>query len=137
MDHKITKSLRKFMGALSVVPEHQLHCLNTVFEMFLDQSLDSAIRLTLMDRFLCHMILGSTKDTVIKFYASHIVKIEQLLDTPYGLEMSEFRLEQAFTSRTGGFQLVETLVAILTRAEICDAKNPIVIAKFGKLHLII
>lgn len=131
MDHKIIKSLQKF--AASLASQHQLHCLNTVFEMFLNQSLDSAIRLVLMDRFLSHLILNSTKETVIQFYACRILKFEQLLDTPYGLELSEFKLEQAFTSRIGGFQLLEILAATFTREELCDRTSPILIAKFGKL----
>lgn len=130
MDHKITQSIRKFMTLLKI--EHQLNCLNKVFEMFTSISFDATIRTALMKRFLSHMILSSDKDTVIQFYALHIRKIEQLLDTPYGLELSEFRLEQAFTSRIGAYELLEILIVILTRDEICDINCPIVIAKCGK-----
>lgn len=130
MDHKIVQSIRKFMVSLKA--EHQLNGLNKVFEMFTSISFDSTIRTALMKRFLSHMILSSDKDTVIKFYEQHIRKIEQLLDTPYGLELSEYRLQQAFTSRIGAFELLEILSMILTRDEICDTTNPILIAKFGE-----
>lgn len=130
MDQQIVQSLTKFMGSLK--PEQQMICLNKVFEMFSSTSLDATIRMALMKRFLSPMILSSTKETVIQFYALHIRKIEQLLETPYGLDMSDFKLEQAFTSRIGGFQLLEQLVAIVTREEICDRTCPIVVAKFGK-----
>lgn len=131
MDHKIVKTLTKFTGSLA--PQHQLHCLSTVFEMFRNISLDSDIRLSLMERFLSHLILNSSKETVIQFYATQLSKIEDLLNTSYGLEMSEFKIKKAFTSRSGGFKLLEILSAILTREEICDKESPIFIAKFGKL----
>lgn len=131
MHHKIIESVRKFM--VTSESEHQLHCLNTVYGMFSSKSFDSGIRAVLMKRFLSQMILNSAKEVIIQFYAAHILKIEQLLESPYGLEMSKFRLEQAFTSRIGGFELLEILSAILTRDEICDTTCPIVIAKFGKI----
>lgn len=129
MDDKIIQSIQKFMSSLK--PDHQLHCLNKIFEMFINISFDAAIRVALMKRFLSHMILSSTKNTVVQFYALNMRKIEQLLETPYGLEMSEFKLEQAFTSRIGCLELLEILILILTREEICDKNCPVLIAKFG------
>lgn len=130
MEHKIIKSVQKFMVQLESV--HQSHCLNTVFEMFTNRSFDPAIRMVIMNRFISYMIVSSTKETVTKFYAEHIVAIGELLDTPYSLTgMKEYQLQQAFTSRIGGFQLLESLIAIFTRKEICDKNSPILIAKFG------
>lgn len=134
MDHKIVESLKKFMTLLK--SEQQLNCLNNVFEMFSSNSFDADIRMAFMKRFLSQMLLGSSKETVIQFYAQHILKIEKLLDAPYGLNMSEFKLEQAFTSRTGGFELLEMMVAILTREDITDPKCPILVAKFGKCSIL-
>lgn len=134
MDHKIVRTVRKFMNSLKL--EHQLHCLNKVFEMFVSNSFDSTIRTAVMKRFLSHMILSSGKDTVIQFYTTHIRTIEQLIDTPYRLQMSDYKLQQSFTSRIGAFELLEVLIMILTREEICDKTCPILIAKFGKFSFL-
>lgn len=128
--YKIIECVRKFMAAIEL--KHQLNCLNLVFDLFLSRSYDPAVRTTILKRIFLEMLLSSAKNVVVQFYATHIRAVEQLLETPYGLEMSEFRLEQAFTSRIGGFELLETLIAILTREEICDKTCPIVVAKFGK-----
>lgn len=130
MEHKIIESVQKFMGELE--SEHQLHCLNMVFEMFTNRSLDPAIRMVIMKRFVSSMILSSTKEMVTEFYSNRITAIGDLIDTPYNLTMKEFQLEQAFTSRIGGYQLLENLSAIFTRDEICNKTFKILVAKFGK-----
>ncbi|XP_055310881.1 DNA-dependent protein kinase catalytic subunit-like [Sitodiplosis mosellana] len=134
MDQKIVQSVQKFITSLKA--EHQLNCLNNVFEMFNSISFDSTIRTALMKRFLSHMILSSDKETITQFYTLHIRKIEQLLETPYGLHQSDYKLEQAFTSRIGGFQLLEILVVIFAYNEIIDKKFPVLIAKMGGAHKI-
>lgn len=130
MHNQIVENLEKFMTTQK--SENQLHCLNMVFDMFTKNAHDPAIRMVLMKRFLTHMIMSSLKETIIQFYASHIRQIEGLLEAPYGRQMVKYKLEQAFTSRIGGFELLEILVAILTNDEICDKNCAIVIAKFGK-----
>lgn len=116
----------------SLKSEHQLHCLNKVFEMFVSNSFDSTIRTAVMKRFLSHMILSSDKNTVIQFYTTHIRTIDKLIETPYRLQMSDYKLQQAFTSRIGVFELLEVLIMILTLGEIIDKTCPILIAKFGE-----
>lgn len=130
LNNRIIEEVRMFMRLIET--KHQLYCLNYVFELFASRSHDPAIRTVLMKRFLLEMIPNSAKDVVVEFYAMHIRTIEQLLETPYGLDMPEFKLNQAFTSRIGAFEMLETLIALLTREEICQRTCPIVIAKFGK-----
>lgn len=130
MEYRIIESIQKFIGQLESL--HQLYCLNMVFEMFINKSLDPAIRMVIMKRFVSYMILSSSKEVVTQFYSEHISTIGDLLDTPYSLTMKEFQLEQAFTSRIGGYQLLENLSAIFTREEICKTDFPILVAKFGK-----
>ncbi|XP_031631692.1 DNA-dependent protein kinase catalytic subunit-like [Contarinia nasturtii] len=129
MDRQIVQSTRKFMSSLK--PNHQLYCLNKVFEMFCGLNFDAAIRTVLMERFLSHMILSSTKDIVAQFYAENIQKIELLLETQYTLNMSDYKLEQAFTSRIGVFKLIEIIIMIFVRHEICDKNFPVLRAKYG------
>lgn len=130
MDQNITRSLHKFITALA--PEHQLQCLNTVFGLFLNSSLEASERLVRLNRFLTPLIFGSTKGSVCHFYASHIHDIETLLSTSYEQMMPGVSPVQAFTSRIGGWKLLEILSATLTRDELCDTESTIAFSKFGR-----
>lgn len=135
MDQKIVQSIRKFMGGLK--SEHQLYCMNKVFDMFYGLNFDAAIRTVLMERFLTHMILSSAKDVIAQFYGENIRKIETLLDSPYTLNMTDYKIEQVFTSRIGGFKLVEILIMVFERREICDKNFPALKARCGKTIFVI
>lgn len=133
MDDKITKAVQQFMTDNPT--EVQLHCLRSAFDKFKTGGYDAAIRTTLMNRFLWTMLMYATKEAITKFYEEFIRKIEELLETDYNLQLSEYRLQQAFTSRIGGLQLLEVMVLAIPRDELRNKSNPIVIAKFGKLFL--
>lgn len=133
MGHKIQKTLIKFM--LSLKSDIQMKCLTEVFKLFNDLQLNPSNRLSILRRYLLQMIRNSSLETIIQFYTLNLKEIDRFLKTDYDFTMSDYRLEQAFTTRIGALELLEVMVSILPVHHFNDTKSSIVLAIFREYSI--
>lgn len=131
MEWKIQEAIGKYMQHQSV--EQQVNSLTIPFRIFCDTTIDPGNRASFVKRFMLSMIRNSSVDAIVLFYAEHIKQIVGLADKCYGFGTTKWDIEHAFTSRMGGYELIEAMIGMVRKERITDIHCPIGISLLGKL----
>lgn len=126
MHHQIMTNIEQATRSLS--KDECMVCLDMVFGVFNSEQLEPRFRITVLERFLKPMLRAASNDGANEFYKAHIRTILELCKCECRTDVNDFKLEHAFTSRIGGFELLELLVAVVPAEQIEDKNGAIPIA---------
>lgn len=128
LEYKITEHVKLFVKSKCVDNEQLLCALNIPYNLFMKDSYDTSVRLSILRRFQLPMIRASSLEATVLFFADHIKEIEKWCDERYKEQTSDWKIEQALTTRICAYELIEVMMGVLPTHNLRD----ISIALLGK-----
>lgn len=134
LEYKINEHVRSFVQHVSVDSEKLLRALNIPFSLFATTQHDPSVRLLILRRFQLPMIRNSSVEAAVRFYTDHIKEIEKWCTERYIGVTSDWKIQQALTTRICAFELIEVMAGALPKAVLTDKACAISIALLGERH---
>lgn len=132
LEYKITEHVKLFVKSKCVDSEKLLRALNIPYNLFMKDSYDTSVRLSILRRFQLPMIRDSSIEATVQFYTDHIKEIEKWCDERYKELSSDWKIEQALTTRICAYELIEVMVGVLPTHILRDTTCSISTALLGK-----
>lgn len=133
LEHKISEHVNAFVHNMCGDSAHLLNALNIPFSLIADELMSGSLRISILKRFQLPMIRESSIEATVQFYAQHIKEIDRWCDARYsGNGFTDFKIEQALTTRICAFELIEIMAGVLSTEILTNKTSRISVALMGK-----
>lgn len=132
LEYKIAEYVKSFVQGVSADTEQLLCALNIPYSMFANEQHDPTIRLSILRRFQLPMLRDSTIEATVQFYTNHIKEIDKWCGERYSGLTSEWKTQQALTTRICAFELIEVMAGVLPKEVLTSNTCSIGITLLGK-----
>lgn len=132
LEYKIAEHVKLFVQNASADSEQLLRALNIPYNLFAHEQHDPSVRLSILRRFQLPMLRDSSIEATVQFYTNHIKEIDKWCGERYTGLASDWKIQQALTTKICAFELIEVMVGVLPKEIITDKTCSIGLTLIGK-----